>query len=148
MPASALPRWAEPLFNAEQMRAVDGWAINERGVPSLELMEAAGRAVAVAVVAAVTLLPGAGASADTAADQRDVKRQRAQVAYRLGDMVAPTLPEGEALQGVVAELAASIREGRAPLTDGRAGLRVLELLEAASRSLETGGGFVELEEVR
>jgi len=75
-------------------------------------------------------------------------RQRAQVAYRLGDMVAPTLPEGEALQGVVAELAASIREGRAPLTDGRAGLRVLELLEAASRSLETGGGFIELEEVQ
>ena len=63
-------------------------------------------------------------------------------------MVAPTLPEGEALQGVVAELAASIREGRAPLTDGRAGLRVLELLEAASRSLETGGGFIELEEVQ
>jgi predicted dehydrogenase len=74
-------------------------------------------------------------------------RERAQVAYRLGDMVAPTLPEGEALQGVVTELAASIREGRAPLTDGRSGLRVLELLEAADRSLQTGGALVSIDEV-
>ena len=38
--------WLEPLHDAETMRAVDAWAIEERGVPSLELMEAAGRAVA------------------------------------------------------------------------------------------------------
>lgn len=38
--------WLEPLFDAEGMRAVDKWAIEEVGVPSLELMEAAGRAVA------------------------------------------------------------------------------------------------------
>ncbi|HET9198001.1 MAG TPA: NAD(P)H-hydrate dehydratase [Solirubrobacterales bacterium] len=38
--------WLGPLFDAEGMRGVDRWAIGERGVPSLELMEAAGRAVA------------------------------------------------------------------------------------------------------
>jgi NAD(P)H-hydrate epimerase len=38
--------WLEPLFDAEAMRSVDAWAIDERGVPSLELMEAAGLAVA------------------------------------------------------------------------------------------------------
>lgn len=38
--------WLKPLYDAEGMRGVDRWAIEERGVPSLELMEAAGRAVA------------------------------------------------------------------------------------------------------
>ena len=41
--------WLTPLYDAEGMRTVDGWAIEEKGVSSLELMEAAGRAVAEAV---------------------------------------------------------------------------------------------------
>jgi NAD(P)H-hydrate epimerase len=41
--------WLDPLYDAEGMRAVDSWAIQDQGVPSLELMEAAGRAVAQAV---------------------------------------------------------------------------------------------------
>jgi ADP-dependent NAD(P)H-hydrate dehydratase / NAD(P)H-hydrate epimerase len=38
--------WLEPCLDAEEMRATDRWAIQERGVPGLELMETAGRAVA------------------------------------------------------------------------------------------------------
>jgi NAD(P)H-hydrate epimerase len=41
--------WLSPLYDADGMRAVDRWAIGEMGVPSLELMEAAGAAVAEAV---------------------------------------------------------------------------------------------------
>lgn len=44
--ANSLPRWAEPLYDADQMRAIDDWAIQTAGVPSLELMELAGTAVA------------------------------------------------------------------------------------------------------
>jgi ADP-dependent NAD(P)H-hydrate dehydratase / NAD(P)H-hydrate epimerase len=41
--------WLTVLYDAEGMRAVDRWAIEERGLASLELMEVAGRAVAEAV---------------------------------------------------------------------------------------------------
>jgi ADP-dependent NAD(P)H-hydrate dehydratase / NAD(P)H-hydrate epimerase len=41
-----LPDWLTPLPDADTMRAVDRWAIDERGVPSLDLMERAGAAVA------------------------------------------------------------------------------------------------------
>jgi ADP-dependent NAD(P)H-hydrate dehydratase / NAD(P)H-hydrate epimerase len=44
-----LPDWLLPLLDAEQMRAVDRWAIDEQGVPSLDLMERAGEAVCRAV---------------------------------------------------------------------------------------------------
>jgi len=71
-------------------------------------------------------------------------RQQAIVSYRSGDMVAPALPEREALQGVMAEFADCIRTGRAPVTDGWAGLRVLDILEAASRSLDFAGAVVPL----
>ena len=77
----------------------------------------------------------------------DREREHKIISYRTGDMVAPALPEREALRGVMAEFAASITEGRPPLTDGRAGLRVLAILEAASESLANGGSFVPVQQV-
>jgi NAD(P)H-hydrate epimerase len=41
--------WLQPLFDAEGIRAVDRWAIEEQGIPSEELMESAGAALAEAV---------------------------------------------------------------------------------------------------
>jgi len=37
-----LPDWLAPLPDAETMRGIDRWAIEQRGVPSLDLMERAG----------------------------------------------------------------------------------------------------------
>ncbi|HTD09096.1 MAG TPA: NAD(P)H-hydrate dehydratase [Solirubrobacteraceae bacterium] len=43
---AALPSWLIPLADAETMRGVDRWAIEQQGVPGLELMERAGEGVA------------------------------------------------------------------------------------------------------
>jgi NAD(P)H-hydrate epimerase len=46
---AALPAWLIPLPDADRMRAIDRWAIDEQGVPGLDLMERAGTGVARAV---------------------------------------------------------------------------------------------------
>jgi predicted dehydrogenase len=61
------------------------------------------------------------------------------VSYRTGDVWAPKLDPTEALHYVVAEFLDSIRAARKPLTDGEAGLRVVRVLEAAQRSMKSGG---------
>jgi NAD(P)H-hydrate epimerase len=42
----SLPGYLDPLLDADQMRATDAWAIEQQGVPSLELMERAGKGLA------------------------------------------------------------------------------------------------------
>ena len=64
------------------------------------------------------------------------------ISYRVGNMVAPALPEEEALQVAIREFLASIGERRAPLTDGHSGMRVISVLEAAGRSMELDGATV------
>ena len=66
------------------------------------------------------------------------ERQAATVSYRMGDITVPALKEKEALSSMVAEFAAAISEGRAPVTDGHAGLRVLSVLSAFDQSLASG----------
>jgi NAD(P)H-hydrate epimerase len=41
--------WLSPLYDAEGIRALDSWAIEQQGIPAAELMEAAGTALAQAV---------------------------------------------------------------------------------------------------
>jgi len=68
----------------------------------------------------------------------------ALVNYRLGDMWAPRLDQTEALSCMAAEFAAAIREVRPPLTDGRSGLNVVRILEAAEMSIKRRGREVKL----
>jgi len=69
------------------------------------------------------------------------------IPLRQGGMSAPALESTEALAKVVAEFARAIVSGDAPLTDGAAGLEVLQLLEAASRSAAEGGTRIEMEKL-
>jgi predicted dehydrogenase len=71
-------------------------------------------------------------------------RRQALISYRVGDIRVPALAEREALLSVMTEFADAIAGARQPLTDGPAGLRVLGLLEAASRSAECGGARISL----
>lgn len=76
---------------------------------------------------------------EVATKPEDLAERRATtVSYRMGDITVPALKEKEALSSMVGEFAAAINEGRAPLTDGHAGLRVLSVLSAFDASLATG----------
>ena len=66
------------------------------------------------------------------------------IEYRTGDMLAPKIDLTEALKKVTAEFCEAINERRAPRTDGRAGLRVVRILEAANASIRGGGRRIEL----
>jgi predicted dehydrogenase len=62
-------------------------------------------------------------------------RRRLLVSYRSGDMWAPRVEEGEALQREARYFLDCIASGTRPFNDGRAGLRVVRILEAADESL-------------
>src|SRR5438094_2558025 len=61
------------------------------------------------------------------------------VSYRSGDMWAPRLEQTEALQLEARYFLDCVRSGQRPFNDGRAGLRVVRLLEATQKSLKRGG---------
>jgi predicted dehydrogenase len=83
-----------------------------------------------------------GVDRRTAGSLAPDERRQALISYRVGDVLVPALPEMEALKAVMAEFADAIIDNRSPLTDARAGLRVLALLEAASRSAENDGARI------
>jgi predicted dehydrogenase len=71
-------------------------------------------------------------------------RYQLLVSYRAGDMWAPRLDTAEALSVEALHFVECLEQGKAPLTDGRCGLRIVRILEAASQSLSQGGRPVEL----
>ena len=66
------------------------------------------------------------------------------VNYRAGDMWAPQLEQVEALREELAYFVSCISEGKTPFNDGCAGLRVVKMLEAASKSLTKKGSLAYL----
>lgn len=67
------------------------------------------------------------------------------IGYRSGDMSAPRLDGTEALSREVKHFVACIEQQARPESDGAAGLYVVKILEAASRSMDTRGAPVELD---
>ena len=69
---------------------------------------------------------------------------RMKVDYRSGDVWIPNLDRSEALSNEIQHFAQCIQKNEVPLTDGQAGLRVVKILEAASKSMQERGRPVEL----
>ncbi len=75
----------------------------------------------------------------------DVEARRGVlISYRTGDVWSPKIEQTEPLQRMVAHFGECIRDGKRPLTDGEAGLRIVRILEAAQRSIKAQGGRITL----
>jgi predicted dehydrogenase len=68
--------------------------------------------------------------------------QEMRVGYRTGDMWAPKLVGTEALRVEGEHFVDCIRNAKAPQTDGKLGLRVVEVIEAATNSMRGRGEVV------
>jgi len=73
------------------------------------------------------------------ADVSSMGDGQALVRVRHGDVLIPHLVAGEPLQTECQHFVDCIRDGVAPRSDGRDGLRVVRVLEAADQSLKSGG---------
>jgi predicted dehydrogenase len=65
--------------------------------------------------------------------------------YRYGDIYSPRIEEVEPLKAEIRSFVDAILCGTRPKTDGWNGLRVVEVIEAADRSLRDSGGHVRIE---
>jgi predicted dehydrogenase len=74
----------------------------------------------------------------------DEERNRLMFEYRAGDVYSPKIAPREALANLVADFAAAVGGGKAPVSDGRFGADAVRILEAAQRSLEKRGSEIRL----
>jgi predicted dehydrogenase len=65
-------------------------------------------------------------------------------AYHYGDVYVPYIKQEEPLKIECQHFLDCIRNGTTPISDGRQGLELVEILEASSESLRRGGGPVDL----
>ncbi|MCP3390691.1 Gfo/Idh/MocA family oxidoreductase [Bradyrhizobium sp. CCGB12] len=69
-----------------------------------------------------------------------------RIGYRAGDMWAPHISPQEALQTEVGHFVDCVRTGNQPISGGVSALRVIEVLEAASRSIAAQGKPIPLKQ--
>ena len=72
--------------------------------------------------------------------------QQLRIGYRAGDMWAPHLPAKEALRTEAEHFVDCLRHGTKPISSGLTGLRVVEILEAASQSIAARGSPIRLDD--
>ena len=68
-----------------------------------------------------------------------------QLIQRAGDLLVPKIDFVEPLRVEARHFVACIKDGLTPITDGENGRQVVKVLEAAQKSLKSGGAYVEIE---
>ncbi len=68
-----------------------------------------------------------------------------RIGYRTGDLWVPQLDMTEALRVEMLHFSRCIEKGDKPITDGKVGLRVVQILEAATQSMANRGQLVKLD---
>jgi predicted dehydrogenase len=68
-----------------------------------------------------------------------------RIGYRIGDMWVPHLDRTEALRTEALHFIHCIKNAERPITDGQSGLRIVQILEAATLSMKEQGKLIELE---
>jgi predicted dehydrogenase len=81
---------------------------------------------------------------DTGFEVKEMSRQNLRVDYRVGDVYIPKLEPKEALSGVITDFVAASTTGIEPLSNFKLGLEVVEVLEAAQKSIKNNGTMVEI----
>lgn len=71
-------------------------------------------------------------------------KRKVLISYRSGDVWSPKLDNTEPLRNLISHFAHCITTGEQPVTDGKAGLRVVQILEAAQQSLKADGAWVDI----
>lgn len=66
------------------------------------------------------------------------------IKYRSGDMWAPRVEQSEALKAEIEYFIDCVLNDQVPFNDGRAGLRVVKILEASDESLKNNGKMIKL----
>jgi len=79
---------------------------------------------------------------DVSEDPEDIRQT--MVSYRSGDVLAPRLDSAEPLGFLVRHFADCIENGAQPISGAEQGLRIVRVLEGATRSLAAGGARIDL----
>ena len=77
-------------------------------------------------------------------DSEQENKRGLMVSYRSGDVLSPRIETFEPLSALMTHFADCVEEGVAPISGGEQGLRIVQTLEAADRSLALDGARVEI----
>jgi predicted dehydrogenase len=65
------------------------------------------------------------------------QRSKALISYRSGDIWSPNLATREPLSRMAEDFVTSVKSGQQPVSDGKSGLRIVKILDAAQRSIKS-----------